>query len=374
MSARTLFILLSFPMLLWQCSSSEETTNAKEAPDAPEAQTVAKKEVLTTYQTIKAKPEDVGRSISLTGRLQALESINIVAEVQGRALPTGQLFNEGVRYQKGELMVNIDKEQFVIELMAQKSQFKSAIVRLMSQIKLDHPKAYPAWEQYLNGFDEKEPLADLPADTSQSLSYFLSANNIPASFYQIKAREEQLEKFQVRAPFPGVLTQASLSPGAVVSPGTPLGQFSRTDVYEFKSSVSAADIDLIKPGQQLQLIHKGTGKNWKGRVHRIGSTIDPATQAVPVFVRIQGKGLRSGLFLESSIEQGGHQQVVRLPNHSLTRSQEVRLIEDSTVQLRAVEVVEYRQDDIFVKGLTEGDLVIIEKIDSPIAGQRALAR
>lgn len=355
----------------WRCSSEAEaapvSTNAESAAVQPLG-------TIPTYRTIEAQPRTAVNAIKLTGRLQAIEQLQLVAEVQGKTLPTGKLLNEGVRYRVGETMIQIEDDQYRLNLNAQRSQFQAALVRIMSQVKLDYPDAHAAWDGYLRKFNNQEALPELPDVTDDQLRFFLSANNIFSSYYSIKSAEEILPKYRIRAPFTGVITQGNLAPGAVVSPGTPIASFSRTDTYELKAAVSVSQIDQLSQGQKIKLTQRNTGQSYSGTIHRIGGTIDPSTQAVPVYIRVSGKGLRENLFLETSISAGSKDDIVALPLTALNRDNQVHLIKDSTVFLLDVEPVRFSETEVYVRGFKGGEQVIIESINEPIVGSKAVSQ
>ena len=370
-------IRLSFLCLLtalfWQCTSDEpaiEETSQAVAIKVNESP----KSTAAKYETITASPKDEGQTITITGRLQPLEQQQIIAEVQGQALPTRKLLTEGVKYAKGETMIQIEDDRYVLNLSSQKSQFRTALVRIMSQILLDYPDAHATWDKYLMDFNEKELLPDLPEVDDKQLRNFLSANNVYSSYYSIKSAEELLPKYKIKAPFNGVIAQGNVSAGAVINPGTPLGTIHRSDLYELKASVSSKDIDQLRPGLQIELTHNNTGETWSGRVHRLGSTMDRSSQAIPVFIRVSGKGLRAGMFLEAELDGDVLEQVVKLPIEALNRNNQVHFIQNNTIELKSVEPLRYEKAFVWVKGLNGGDEVIVEEILDPIVGSKMNAQ
>lgn len=368
-----LLLCLLPAFLAWQCAGIDDQQN-NAGPKSKEMVTAAIAVDLPAYQTLVAQPADERRLIKLTGRTQTIEALQIKMEIQGKTLPTEQLLNEGVRYRRGQLLVRIDDTRYRYELQSQRSNFHSALVRIMSQIQLDYPEAYPNWDQYLLDLDATAELTPLPEVKDSQLRFFLSANNIFTSYYQLKSAEALLPKYRIYAPFTGVITQGNLTPGTVVSPGVPIASFGRSDVYELKAAVSASDIDRLQPGQQLTLTHNNTGDSWRGTIHRIGGNIDPGTQAVPVFIRLSGPGLREGLFLSASLETDHLEQVVTLPLEALTRDNQVHVIQDSTIVLRDVKPVHFDGQNVWVQGLENGTVVIREAVNQPIAGTRAASK
>lgn len=370
-SAKIWGIFLVIFSLSWAgCGSKPAPQDSESSPSASSSLD----RIYPTFETLTVSPVSMERKVAVTGRLQPLEKIEVVSEVQGKVLPMKRLMNEGVRYRKGDTLFQLDAKQFALDLNSQKSQFQASLVRIMSQIQLDFPTEHPQWDAYLKDFQENHPLKVLPEVKDESLKYLLSANNIYAQFYGIKSAEERLTKYTVTTPFSGIITQGQVSQGAIINPGVPLATLSRTDVFEMKAAISSAFIKLFRTGQVISLTHSNTGETWKGRVSRLGGNLDPATQSIPVFIRVSGRGLKEGMFLETEIDAASFEGVVALPLDALTRNNQVHVIKDSTVVLQDVSPVNFESNQVWVKGLKEGEEVIVESVLEPIVGIKALSQ
>ena len=369
----TVALSIGFALFLWQCTSDANAEEAAEKPSSNPAELRGSQPVMA-YQTMIAMPANQSRVISITGRLQPIEELQLVSEVQGKALATTKLLNEGVRFRKGEVLVRLDETQYRLDLQAQKSQFQTALVRIMSRINLDYPKAHAQWDQYLRDFDETQVLRPLPEVTDDQMRFFLSANSIYSSYYSIKSAEELLPKYQLQAPFDGVVTRGSVVPGAVISPGIALATLSRTDALELRAAVSSADVDQFHAGKTIPLAYTNSGQIYSGKVDRIGGTVDPSTQSVPVFIRVSGKDLREGLFMESKLSGDVLENALAVPIRALHRNKEVYVIRDSMVVLQLVRPLSYEEQQVWVTGLERGEIVIVEAVDQPIVGTRAIPK
>ncbi|MEM6763770.1 MAG: HlyD family efflux transporter periplasmic adaptor subunit [Bacteroidota bacterium] len=364
-------VLLSCMVVLigWSCTDGNATEDTQSTGTD---RGLGEEASLPTYQTLRISLESKDQAVNVTGRTQSLESIQLTSEVQGRVLSSAKILNEGVSYRKGESMLKLDANTFSLNLKSQKSQFLATLVRLMPQIKLDYVEAHPSWDAYVKGFSVEGILPDLPEVNNDQLRYFLSANNLFTSFYALKSGEQTLSKYTIRAPFTGVVTSGNVSRGAVVNPGVPLASFSRTDVFEVKAAISAADLSDIKSGQKISLLHTSTGKTYQGTIKRLGGSVDPSTQSIPVFIQVSGKGLKEGMFLEASLGSGMVEQIAEIPLRAMNRTNQVHLIQDSIIILKEVKPISYTENRVWVSGLAEGDAVIIEEILAPIVGTKAI--
>jgi multidrug efflux pump subunit AcrA (membrane-fusion protein) len=300
-----------------------------------------------------------------------LQEVTISAQVQGEVLPTDKLLQEGKYYRKGEVLLRIDRERLDYQLRSQRAQLVTQLVATLSDLSIDYPAAHPRWEAFTNEIDVAHVLPELPKITDEQLTYFISARGIPASYYRIRAQEATLDDYTVRAPFSGVLTSARVDPGAVVSPGAPLATLSRTDIYEVRTAVPATSVPLLQTGQQIELRAVNLDEHYTATVNRLGAVIDENSQTVTAFLRLSGKHLRSGLYLEGELPGRTLEEVAELPKEALTRDNHVYRIVDSTVVLHPVTTVLVEADRVYLRGLEDGMEIITQHISSPIAGTRA---
>ncbi|MEM9830414.1 MAG: efflux RND transporter periplasmic adaptor subunit [Bacteroidota bacterium] len=360
-------VVIMLVAIQWQCTESSGGDSQKVTESTEE-------EYIQTFSTIQVELGTIRSQVSLTGRVVPLQKIDVIARVQGIAKSTNKPFEEGITFRQGEVLITLEDDEFRSNLAAQKSQFLASLVRIMSDIKLDYPANFEAWNQYLKNLDIERPLAKLPEVNNDQLRYFLSANNISNLYHTIKGQEETLAKYTIRAPFTGAVTQAMVDPGALVSPGIKLGEFIRTDQYEVQAAVSVEDLELVEVGQTIPLTSRNIRGEWEGRVSRIGQRIDPATQSVSVYLLVSGERLKEGLYLIGNVSSRTYERAVEVPKTALTRQNQVYVIEDSTVRLKDVTPLDYRETTVVVQGLAQNDQVITDPVTSPIQGITAVSK
>jgi len=365
-----LFLMLGISLLFLQCSrNTEESSGQKEENTPRNTETSFRR-----FETSTVQPENIVRRISLTGRVIPIQKVTITSEVQGRVLPSSGAFEEGITFNKGDLLLDLDSQNFIYQLKAQRSEFIHSLVRIMSDMKLDYPSAFDTWNTYLEQLSEHENLPDLPAINDKQLRYFLAANRIYELFYSIKNQEESLKDYQIYAPFDGVVTLALVDPGDLVRPGLQLGEMSRTDIYEVKAAVSASELPFLQTGQSLSLYSRTLGQSWEAYIHRFGKSIDPTTQSVSVYLRVGGNSLQEGMYLEGQIEADTLNHVVEINRSLLTRDNQIYTLKDSLVRLKTVRPIQYAGETVMVQGLSDGELIITEPISTSIQGIRSLPK
>ena len=359
---KLLTLIMITAYLIGGCASNEEEKTGKQVKDYKKVTVVS------------VKPETIRQNITITGVVRPLQTLEVVAQVQGIALGTQPSFREGIRFKKGQLLVHIDDSEFRNSLIAQKSQFVSSLVRIMSDLKIDYPSSFPVWETYLDHIDLARPLPELPEVTDKKLGYFLSANGIINTYYSIISQEKQLSKYRIYAPYDGVVTSDHFNRGSLIRPGVSLGKYNFTDTYEIVASVSVKDLANLQQAEEVVFQSKATGQQWSCALSRISEKVDASTQAVNVFFLARGAGLKEGMYLEAHLKLKAFDDAVQIPTSLITRSNQVFILKDSLIQLKSVEPLAYNSSSVIVKGLQAGDLLINEKIKSTLQGIKAISK
>src|SRR6056300_609477 len=133
-----------------------------------------------------ASPDTVGLGLELYGKLNAVNRVDLLAEVSGSFVGGDRQFLEGVAFQKGEVLIALDNLEAKANAMSLKGNFINSIVGILPDIKMDYAASYPDFESFLNDLSLSKPLPTLP-QTSGTLEKFLIARGIQSAYYQVKS-------------------------------------------------------------------------------------------------------------------------------------------------------------------------------------------
>lgn len=309
-------------------------------------------------------------TIQTSGNLMAKNRIELFSEVQGIFEGTGRDFLPGEYYKKGATLIKINSQEHQANMRSLKSSLYNQVVAFLPDLRLDYPEAYPQWEQYVKDFSVEQRLKDFPSPTSDREKLFIAGRNIQTTYYNIKNQEERLAKFTIYAPFSGILTEANVRKGTLVRAGQKLGTFINTNVYELELAVNATYADLLKVGKTVQLHNVEKTQSWKGKVVRVNSLVDAASQTIPVFIAVSGKGLREGMFLEAEVTAKEEANTFELSRKLLFDNNKLFVVEDSTLAVAQVNPVFYKENTVVVKGLTDGTKVLAKAIPGSYSGMK----
>ncbi len=300
--------------------------------------------------------------VPANGNLKAARRIELYAEVQGVFKGNNKLFKVGETYQKGNLLVNMDGSEYYANIVSQRSNLYNQITAIMPDLKLDYPNAFSKWEAYLKGFDIKKSLTALPEPNSEKEKYFINGNNITSLFFTIKNMEEHYRKFQIYAPFSGVLTEANVNPGTLIRTGQKLGEFIDPSVYELEVAVNKAYSELLKVGKEVALSNIDHTKTWKGKVARVNGKVDLTTQTVAVFIAVKDKDLKEGMYLEAQLDAQEIENAVEIPRKLLVDGKEVYTVNNGLLALKTVKPVYFTKNTVVLKGLENGTLLLEKSV------------
>jgi RND family efflux transporter MFP subunit len=184
-----------------------------------------------------------------------------------------------------------------------------------------------------------------------------------------------LEKHFFFAPFSGSIVSADLRVGSIVRNGSRLGEVINLDQLEVEIPIPASDIVWIDKSKTVSLSSAELNKEWTGKVSRIGSSIDPKTQSVSLFVELP-KNAKSeifeGIFLQAVIPGKVVQNAVEIPRKIVYQDNYIYCIKDGKLDYRKVEIAR-RQTDSFILsgGISPGDTIVTEVMQGVANGMLA---
>ena len=324
----------------------------------------------TVVSTRQVDVQDVQSYVDITGRLEPEDKIDIYAEVGGVLLPTDPSFKVGNQFGKGTPLVRINDSEARQNLRAQKSNYITTLASVVPDLKIDFPDAYQTWENYLLSFDVDEPVPPLPEASSEQLRLFLGARNVYTQFYTLRQLEEQLDKYRIYAPFTGTLTEASINQGTLIRQGQKLGEFIKDDVYEMEAAVRPEELAFIAVGDEVELSSVPSDSSWQGTIVRINERVEPTSQTVKVFVRVDGDALKAGMYLEGRVKGRLYEDAFEIPRDVLVNENKVFIMQDSTAELLTVETLKTSDQTAIVRGLEDGMTLITEDNTEAFSGTK----
>jgi len=302
--------------------------------------------------------------ISANGNLNAKNKVELYSEVQGVLIPTGKDFKAGVVYKKGQSLLHINSSEHYATLQSQRSSLQNLIASIMPDLRMDYSDSFEKWNEYLKSFNINKSVSKLPEVSSDKEKYFITGKNIYTTYYSIKNLEARLAKYNIRAPFDGVLTETLVTNGTLVRSGQKTGEFIDTSVFELEVSVNASLATILNVGKEVPLQNLEKTSSWSGRVSRINGRIDQSTQTVQVFIEVKGKELREGMYLEANVPAKEEVNAIEIPRKLLVENKSVYVVKENVLELVDITPIYFNEKTVIIKGLANGT----QLVSRPVAG------
>lgn len=306
--------------------------------------------------------------ISANGNLVAKNKIDLYSEVQGVLVATSKEFKPGTTFSKGETIIRINNDEFYANLQAQKSNLYNTLTAIMPDIRLDFPDEYLKWQKYLQNFNINKSVEKLPETALEKEKFFISGRGIVTSFYNVKNLEVKLGKYNLKAPFSGIVTESMVNTGTLVRSGQKLGEFIDPTIFEASISIKSEFKELLKIGENVILHNLEKTKSWEGKVIRINGKVDASTQTIKAFIEVKAKDLKEGQYVEVELQAKSEENAFQVARNLLIENSKVYIVKDSILDLITIKPVFENKNSVIIKGLEDGTLLLSKPVPGAHAG------
>lgn len=217
----------------------------KPAPPAPDPVAAAQ----TSGPATMAAPSQPGRLVA-SGYVVARRQATVAAEVTGRVVEVR--VEEGLRVKKGDVLAVLESTLAAANVASARARAESAEATLAEAGRVLRRTR----ELQKQGFASTALLTDAKARYDAALA---QRNAFVA---EAEREAAQLDRYEIRAPFDGVVVNKSAQPGEIISPVSAGGGFTRTGIctivdmesLEIEVDVSEAYIAQVSEGQKVEAV------------------------------------------------------------------------------------------------------------------------
>lgn len=240
-----------------------------------------------------ARTDTVVDAILATGTIEAVQSIELRPEVQGRL--TEILAREGTEVDAGTPLFKVDDA----ELRA-----------LVAQLTAERDRAAQALER------TKELISQNAASAADMEDAEATARSRQA---QLELQQVRLERTVVRAPFAGVVGQRFVSLGDYVTPSTRLTTLQTVDPQRAAFQVPERYAERLARGQRVTFQVAAVEREFTGTVDFVDPLVQvPArTILVKALVRNPRRLLKPGMFVEARLATEVRPSAIVIPEDAI---------------------------------------------------------
>lgn len=340
----------------------------KNKPEVP--RDISKEEVLFV-KTTQAATSSIAPEAFYRGRVTSLGNVILASEVSGKILSGDVPLKEGQSFIKGDILVNIYKEDMQASLQSMRSSYLQLMSSALPDLKIDYVDQYKKWSNFFNNIDINTMMPELPEIDSEKERVFVASKNILTQYYSIVQAEVMYRKYTIYAPFDGAYKSVNYEVGSIASMSMQIATLIRTDEMEVVVPVLPEELEWISKGMRVEL-NRNNGKSVSGTVARVAGFIDPGSQSVNVYVQVKNSKsaiILEGEYVEAEFTSKATIEGMLIPREALVNNENIYVIENGSLVERNINILERLEDSYIISGYKEGETIIIESLVDVKPGQ-----
>ena len=313
------------------------------------------------------REKDVSQAFNFIGRVEAGNSVNIRARVQG--VLESRNFTDGQTVEKGQRLFTIEKPPYEVVVAQRKAELASAIAKAVNAVADFRRKKALVGRSVVSGAKLDEAKANL--DSAKA--------NVLKAQAELRAAQLDYGYTDIKSPLRGRISRARYSVGNLVgSDSEPLATVTSVDPIHVTIGVSEKQlIDSRKRGIDMKnptfeptiLLSDGSPYGARGRFDYLAPTVDQATDTVvirAVFPNPKGV-LLPGQFVNVVVHPKTKERAIVVPQVAIQQDRQgyFVLVLDRENRVTVRRVVSSRQsgsDWVIKSGLVTGERIIVEGI------------
>jgi multidrug efflux system membrane fusion protein len=320
------------------------------------------------------------------GIVQPRTQSTLVAQVSGEITAINDSLREGGFFEKGDVLITIDKRDYLADVKIAEASLMSAKQALSEQ----KARAVQALEDW-NRLGNKGEASDLVLRKPQLLA--AEAQVISADSALEKSKLE-LERSSIVAPYAGRVMEKMVDVGQVVNNSSKLAEVYAIDYVEIRLPLRNRDLSFIDLPEEYRIKNEESredpevtiyselagGSQWQGKVVRTESAIDDRARQLHVVAQVDdpfghqvlGKTpLKMGQYVTAELSGKNVHGALVIPNSAIYQGSYVYIVVDDLLHRREIRIAwQNQQDAIIDGGLTEGDVLVLTSLGQVTSGVR----
>ena len=329
---------------LSQALKAQVGDRAPQIADMREAATISIR--LADLETLDYVP-----TLRANGTVQTTAEVSVSPQVSGEIKRVSAQFRPGSEIQKGSLLFEIDRADYLLAVERAEAEIASANSDLQ-QLEAEARLAIQEWEELFPGREVNELAARVPQIEAANA-------RLGSAIANKKTAELSLQRTRVYAPVNARVLASTLDIGQIVSPGQVVGRLVASDSIEIAVPLSRDELAVIDPaiGRSMAFARRDEGGPVSSAtVVRVDASLDARTRLSNLYATPDVEtGFRIGDFVDVTIQSDSVPGAIALPSTALTGQSDLWVLEDNALSPRTITILGERD---------EGRIVIAAPFDT----------
>ena len=344
----------------------------------------ATKETAMLVDVIRAKRDTFQPTIVAMGTVKPSQDIILRPRVSGQITDRSPAFTPGGYVDEGEILLQIDPEDYKNTLQQRKSELQQAISNLNIEMgRQDVAQSdYQLLNEELSEKNKKLILREPQLNSAKS--------RVEAARAAVDQAELNLKRTTIEAPFDAHILSRNVNLGSQVSTGDNLGHLVGIEDYWVEATVPVAKLQWLtfpdgggERGSEVMIRNRTAweeGKYRKGYLYKLIGSLEDQTRMARVLISVPdplGRQTRSndlpvlmiGSFVEANIKAEQIPDVIRINRDYVRKNETVWVMEDEALHIKDVNILFRDAQYAYISdGLNEGEQVVTTNLTTVAEG------
>ena len=286
------------------------------------------------------------------------------SEVAGRIVAVSPAFVVGGVFKEGDVLLEIDAADYAAAV----AQAEGALAEARLLLENELARA----DQARRDWQRLEP-QEKPGPLVLREPHVASARaRLAAAEAALDKARRDLGRTQLRAPYPGLVRAKRADLGDYVTPGAPLAELWRSDVFEIRLPVSVVEAEFVDLAAGAVAVLSDGVREWTAPVVRSEGLVDPATRTTALIARLDQAtpAPTPGLFVKAKVQGRLLKNVAVIPRRALVGPDRVVVVDEAGgLRFRSLTIVWQESGQVLVSaGLQPGDRVVLTALAAVVEG------
>ncbi len=332
----------------------------------PEPKSKQPPPIVPTVEILKISPEDHAPPVKSYGTVSSYFETALTPQVSGRITYVSEKFRVGETIDTEHLLVKIDPTDYEAALATEEANLTVA-ERTFAEEEIRAEQASGDWKA--SGRD----LSKASEFVLRKPQLAAAQANIASAKATIAKARADLDRTEVRAPFPAIITARQASPGNQASPQASLGTLVSTEKVEIRLPLTADQVSRITLPASAELSSPlKPGTTWSASLVRMEPVVDQQNQVIYAVAEVEKPfegekpPLAVGIFANATIQANSIGQSYRVPEAAYVNDSYLWTV-DPENKLQRVEAERLYSDDGHVYLKTTDEVAELKIVARPLS-------